>query len=49
MLARRDFYELADACLARAAAEGVRHAELFFDPQAHTARWLSLLGDRFRG
>ena len=34
----RDFYELADAYLARAAAEGVRHAELFFDPQAHTGR-----------
>lgn len=45
LLARHDFYELADSYFARAAAEGVRHAELFFDPQAHTARWLSLLGD----
>ncbi|WP_228982564.1 adenosine deaminase [Streptomyces sp. DH12] len=33
-----DFTELADAYLARAAAQGVRHAEVFFDPQAHTAR-----------
>ncbi|MDQ0786910.1 adenosine deaminase [Streptomyces sp. B3I8] len=34
----RDFADLADAYLARAAAQGVRHAEIFFDPQAHTAR-----------
>jgi adenosine deaminase len=33
-----DFADLADAYLARAAAQGVRHAEVFFDPQAHTAR-----------
>lgn len=33
-----DFTELADAYLARAAGQGVRHAEIFFDPQAHTAR-----------
>ncbi|MGW4028977.1 adenosine deaminase [Streptomyces sp. NPDC004838] len=33
-----DFAELTDAYLARAAAQGVRHAEIFFDPQAHTAR-----------
>ncbi|WP_265522175.1 adenosine deaminase [Oerskovia flava] len=33
-----DFYELADAYLARAAADGVRHVEMFFDPQAHTSR-----------
>ncbi|MFG2597285.1 adenosine deaminase [Streptomyces sp. NPDC048462] len=33
-----DFTELADAYLARASAQGVRHAEIFFDPQAHTAR-----------
>ncbi|MFD7426419.1 adenosine deaminase [Streptomyces sp. NPDC059818] len=33
-----DFADLADAYLARAAAQGVRHAEIFFDPQAHTAR-----------
>lgn len=34
----RDFRDLARAYLARARADGVRHAELFFDPQAHTAR-----------
>lgn len=33
-----DFADLADAYLTRAAAQGVRHAEIFFDPQAHTAR-----------
>ncbi|MFJ9581026.1 adenosine deaminase [Streptomyces sp. NPDC101191] len=33
-----DFTELADAYLVRAARQGVRHAEIFFDPQAHTAR-----------
>jgi adenosine deaminase len=34
----QDFADLADAYLRRAAADGVRHAEIFFDPQAHTAR-----------
>ncbi|MCX4551169.1 MULTISPECIES: adenosine deaminase [unclassified Streptomyces] len=34
----QDFEELTDAYLARAAAQGVRHAEIFFDPQAHSAR-----------
>ncbi|GAA3756803.1 adenosine deaminase [Streptomyces tremellae] len=33
-----DFTDLAEAYLARAAAQGVRHAEIFFDPQAHLAR-----------
>ncbi|MFG2716719.1 adenosine deaminase [Streptomyces sp. NPDC048416] len=33
-----DFAALADAYLTRAAAQGVRHAEIFFDPQAHIAR-----------
>lgn len=33
-----DFYELADAYLARAAADGVKYVEMFFDPQAHTSR-----------
>lgn len=37
-----DFAELADAYLARAAAQGVRHAEIFFDPQAHTARGVTV-------
>ncbi|QEV06307.1 adenosine deaminase [Streptomyces prasinus] len=38
----RDFEDLADAYLARAAAQGVRHAEIFFDPQAHTARGVGM-------
>jgi adenosine deaminase len=33
-----DFAELMSAYLARAAADGVRHAEVFFDPQTHTGR-----------
>ncbi|MFF2305871.1 adenosine deaminase [Streptomyces sp. NPDC058128] len=37
-----DFTELTDAYLERAAAQGVRHAEIFFDPQAHTARGVPL-------
>ncbi|UOY03859.1 adenosine deaminase [Blastococcus sp. PRF04-17] len=37
-----DFVDLADAYLARAAAQGVRHAEVFVDPQAHLARGVPL-------
>ncbi|MFG3286690.1 adenosine deaminase [Streptomyces sp. NPDC048111] len=37
-----DFASLAEAYLTRAAAQGVRHAEIFFDPQAHTARGVSI-------
>jgi len=33
-----DFFELMLAYLERAAADGVRRAEIFFDPQAHTER-----------
>jgi adenosine deaminase len=33
-----DFYDLMCAYLDRAAADGVRHAEIFFDPQSHTGR-----------
>ncbi|WP_260475809.1 adenosine deaminase, partial [Streptomyces sp. WAC 06725] len=33
-----DFADLTHAYLARAQAQGVRHAEIFFDPQAHTSR-----------
>ncbi|MEV7748889.1 adenosine deaminase [Streptomyces griseofuscus] len=38
----RDFEDLANAYLARAAAQGVQHAEIFFDPQAHLARGLDM-------
>ena len=34
----RDFYELTLEYLRRAATQGVRHAEIFFDPQTHTDR-----------
>jgi adenosine deaminase len=34
----QDFYDLAYAYLAKAADQGVRHSEMFFDPQAHTGR-----------
>jgi adenine deaminase len=34
----QDFHDLAAAYLARAAEEGVVRAEIFFDPQTHTAR-----------
>lgn len=34
----RDYYELAGAYLRRAREQGVLHAEIFFDPQAHTDR-----------
>ncbi len=34
----RDFYELTLAYLRRVAADGVRRAEIFFDPQTHTQR-----------
>ncbi|RVU07750.1 adenosine deaminase [Novosphingobium umbonatum] len=33
-----DFRDLASAYFARAAADNVRHAEIFFDPQTHTDR-----------
>jgi len=39
---RRDFYTLAMAYFARAHADGVVHAELFFDPQTHTARGVAM-------
>ena len=34
----QDFYDLTLAYLARAAADNVRHVEIFFDPQGHTHR-----------
>src|SRR6478672_3082591 len=38
----QDFVDLADAYFARAAAQGVRHAEVFVDPQAHLSRGVPL-------
>lgn len=34
----QDFYDLTMAYLKKAAADNVRHAEIFFDPQTHTVR-----------
>ncbi len=39
---RSDFYALAMAYFARAHADHVVHAELFFDPQTHTARGIPM-------
>lgn len=38
LITRNDFADLMTAYLERAAADGVRHAEIFFDPQTHTER-----------
>lgn len=37
----QDFHDLAAAYFARAAADGVVHAEIMFDPQTHTDRGIS--------
>ncbi|MCX2731910.1 adenosine deaminase [Saccharopolyspora sp. NFXS83] len=37
-----DFRDLAAAYLDRCAAQGVRHAEIFFDPQAHLKRGVAM-------
>ena len=39
---RQDFYALAMAYFTRAHADNVVHAELFFDPQSHTDRGISM-------
>jgi adenosine deaminase len=41
LLTEADFYDLAWAYLAKAQAQNVRYAEIFFDPQAHTSRGVS--------
>lgn len=38
LLTEQDFYDLTWAYLERARAQNVLHAEIFFDPQAHTGR-----------
>jgi adenosine deaminase len=38
LLKEQDFYDLTWAYLKRAAQQGVRHAEIFFDPQTHSER-----------
>lgn len=41
LITERDFYDLAFAYLQRAKADNVRHVEMFFDLQGHTARGVS--------
>lgn len=38
LMTEPDFYDLTWAYLTKAAGQGVRYAEMFFDPQAHTCR-----------
>src|SRR5262245_46735039 len=38
LLREQDFFELTMAYFRRGAAQGLRYAEIFFDPQGHTSR-----------
>jgi adenosine deaminase len=42
LLQAQDFYDMAWAYLQRAAADNVLRAEIFFDPQTHTARGVAM-------
>src|SRR4051812_34535253 len=42
LLREQDFYDMAWAYLQKAAAENVLRAEIFFDPQTHTARGVAM-------
>lgn len=42
LITEEDFYDLAWAYLERAASQGLVHAEVFFDPQSHTSRSVSI-------
>ncbi|MDG6981423.1 MAG: adenosine deaminase [Nitrososphaerota archaeon] len=42
LVEERDFYDLTTAYVKRAKPQGVVHAEIFFDPQAHTSRGVPL-------
>ena len=42
LITEQDFRDLTWAYLQRASADGVRHAEIFFDPQTHTERGVDL-------
>lgn len=41
LVSERDFYDLTLAYLSKAHSQNVRHAEMFFDPQAHTGRGIA--------
>jgi adenosine deaminase len=42
LVREQDFYDMAWAYLERAKADNVVHAEMFFDPQTHTARGVAM-------
>lgn len=42
LLTEQDFYDMARAYLQKAVLDGVIRAEIFFDPQTHTARGVSM-------
>lgn len=42
LVCEQDFYDMAWAYFVRAAADNVVHTELFFDPQTHTVRGVSM-------
>jgi adenosine deaminase len=42
LLKEQDFYDMAHAYFVKAAQDNVVHTELFFDPQTHTARGVSM-------
>jgi adenosine deaminase len=41
LITEQDFYDLTWAYLTKAHAQNVQHAEIFFDPQTHTARGIA--------
>src|SRR5712691_6910798 len=41
LITEQDFYDLAWAYLEQARVDNVRHVEMFFDPQGHTARGIT--------
>lgn len=42
LIKEQDFYDMADAYLAKAAMDNVVRAEIFFDPQTHTVRGVAM-------
>jgi len=42
LLREQDFYDMTSAYLRKAEADNVRHTEIFFDPQTHTARGVAM-------
>jgi adenosine deaminase len=52
LVVEKDFYDLAMAYMKKASSHGVVHAEVFFDPQAHTSRGVpfkTVVGGLHRG